>query len=84
MLSETLLNRSNIPFEVRTTVHSDLISRDDLQAMVTFLQQADYRGAYYIQHYVNGVPVLGTLERSEKNVHLSSLSVDDIQIVVRE
>lgn len=79
-----LLNRSNVPFEVRTTVHSDLISRDDLQAMVSFLQRVDYRGPYYIQRFVNDVPILGRLSRSLKNERLSTLSTDQIQIVIRE
>ncbi len=79
-----LLNRSNVPFEVRTTVHCDLISRDDLQAMVSFLQQVDYRGPYYIQRFLNDVPILGRLSRSSKNEHLSTLSTDQIQIVIRE
>lgn len=82
--SLSLLNHSDVPFEVRTTVHSDLISLDELQAMVGFLQQAAYRGRYYIQHYVNDVPVLGTLGRSTKNTHLSTLSVPGIQVEVRE
>ncbi len=82
--SLSLLNRSDVSFEVRTTVHSDLIGLADLQEMVKFLQHADYRGKYYIQHYVNGVPVLGRLGRSEKNGQLSSLSVDGIQVTMRE
>ncbi|GGC27894.1 anaerobic ribonucleoside-triphosphate reductase activating protein [Parapedobacter defluvii] len=82
--SLSLLNRSDVSFEVRTTVHSDLIGLADLQEMVKFLQHVDYRGRYYIQHYVNGVPVLGGLGRSEKNERLSTLSTDQIQIVIRE
>ncbi len=81
--SLSLLNRSNVPFEVRTTVHSDLITTADLQQMVHFLQQHDYRGSYYIQHYVNGVPVLGELGRSVKHARLSELSVDGIEVVER-
>lgn len=81
--SLSLLNRSKLPFEVRTTVHSDLITHEDLRAMVGFLQQNAYTGPYYIQHYVNDVPVLGTLGRSLKNGDLSALSVDGIQVVER-
>ncbi len=81
--SLALLNRSDVPFEVRTTVHSELITHDDLQEMVGFLQQHAYKGTYYIQHYVNGVPVLGSLGRSLKRDDLSTLSVDAIAVVER-
>lgn len=78
-----LLNRSNISFEVRTTVHSELITNDDLQTMVRFLQEKAYKGTYYIQRYVNGVPVLGTLGWSLNNGNLSALSVAGIEVVER-
>ena len=54
--SLSLLVGTDVPFEVRTTVHSDLTGLEDLQAMVSFLQQVGYTGSYYIQHYVNDVP----------------------------
>src|SRR5699024_2854969 len=53
-----LLNRSDTPFEVRTTVHSELLSNDELRDMVDFLKQAGYRGNYYLQYFVNDVPTL--------------------------
>lgn len=81
--SLVLLNRSNVTFEVRTTVHSELITHEDLQTMVRFLQKRAYKGRYYIQRYVNGVPVLGTLGWSLNNGNLSALSVDGIQVVER-
>lgn len=81
--SLALLNRSNVPFEVRTTVHSKLITPNDLLAMVGFLQHHAYKGTYYIQHYVNGVPVLGILGRSLRDKNLSVLSAGDIQVVER-
>lgn len=81
--SLSLLNRSNVPFEVRSTVHSELITYDDLKAMVNFLKQHGYCGSYYVQHYVNGVPVLGQLGRSIKQAHLSALSVAGLSVVER-
>ena len=81
--SLALLNDSNVPFEVRTTVHSELITQNDLCAMVGVLQQHAYKGTYYIQHYVNGVPVLGILGRSLRDENPSILSAGDIQVVER-
>ncbi len=81
--SLSLLNRSSVPFEVRTTVHSNLITHEDLQAMVGWLQRHAYRGPYYIQHYVNDVPVLGALGRSRRDAVQAALSVDDIRVMER-
>src|SRR5690606_35584889 len=81
--SLSLLNRSKLPFDVRTTVHSDLITHEDLRTMVGFLQQNAYKGPYYIQHYVNGLPVLGAMGWSMKNGNLSALSLEGIQVVER-
>lgn len=81
--SLALLNHADVPFEVRTTVHSELITHDDLLAMVGFLKRHAYKGNYFIQHYVNDVPVLGTLGRSRRGGNPSVLSVGDIQVVER-
>ncbi len=81
--SLALLNHSNVPFEVRTTVHSELITHSDLRAMVGFLQQQGYKGTYYIQHYVNGVPTLGILGRSLRDENPTALSEGNIQVVER-
>jgi len=82
--SLSLLNGAGIPFEVRTTVHSDLINGEELRAMVAYLQNAGYSGRYYIQHYVNDVPVLEkALGRSIRSGDPSALSTDRIQVVSR-
>ena len=82
--SLALLIAGDIPFEVRTTVHSELTSGEDLRMMVAYLQRAGYTGNYYLQHYVNDVPVLdGTLGRSSRQVDPECLSTEDIQVVQR-
>lgn len=81
--SLSLLIGADLPIEVRTTVHSDLIEQGDLQAMIRFLQDKGYTGTYYIQYYVNDVPVLGTLGRSMRDISISTLSTDHIQVLIR-
>src|SRR5690606_20142894 len=79
-----LLMDAGIPFEVRTTVHCDLMGMEELQAMVASLQNVGYRGNYYIQHFVNNVPVLDrTLGRSSQLVNPERLSTKDIRVVLR-
>jgi len=60
---DVLLN-ADIPFEVRTTYHSDLHSMGDLQEMADFLNHKGYNGTYYIQNFVTDTPTIGELSPS--------------------
>ncbi len=57
-----LLMSSSIPFEVRTTVHSDLLSTNDIKAMSEELVNANYKGKYFLQEFVSNVITIGNLE----------------------
>ncbi|MGL2967209.1 anaerobic ribonucleoside-triphosphate reductase activating protein [Flavobacterium sp. XGLA_31] len=82
--SLTLLLQSDIPFEVRTTVHSQLLSEKDLQYMTTFLEARGYQGNYHIQSFRNNVDTLGQLgfspQMQEKQV---ASTTSKIKIVYR-
>ncbi len=80
--SLTALIQSDIPFEVRTTVHSDLIPKADLQAMVDYLQQQGYKGTYYIQQFVNDTPTLSPLGPSQ-SLDCSGLRPGEIKLSFR-
>jgi len=41
--------QKKITFEVRTTIHPDLLNVNDITWMIRFLEEADYRGTYYLQ-----------------------------------
>lgn len=56
-----ILQKSEIPFEVRTTIHSDLISKENLEKMISFLEQKGYRNIYYLQPYRNNVETITEL-----------------------
>ncbi len=56
-----LLLQSGISFEVRTTVHSELLKKNDIQQMISYLEKIGYVGNYYIQHFVNGAPTIEKL-----------------------
>jgi pyruvate formate lyase activating enzyme len=58
------LIETNFPFEVRTTVHADLLNQKDLQQMVTFLENKNYKGIYYLQNYMNNAETLGHINNS--------------------
>ncbi len=78
-----LLIESGLPFEVRTTVHSDLIDKNHMQAMIQYLEQQNYQGNYYIQHFVNGVTTLEKLGYSVKELKKENLSTASIKVHFR-
>jgi len=61
-----LLQKSGIPFEIRTTYHSELISIEELQEMMVYLETNKYSGNYYLQFFRNNVQTLVDLPSSVK------------------
>lgn len=53
LLTLSILNHSNIKFEVRTTVHTDLLSENDINEMIDVLKQNGYKGKYHLQNFDN-------------------------------
>lgn len=60
---DLLCEQNSIGFEVRTTVHTDLMDEFDLNNIMTDLDQRQYRGVYYIQNFRsdNDRPTLGKI-----------------------
>lgn len=79
-----LLIQSDIPFEVRTTFHSSLISEDDFAKMIEYLEKQDFEGNYYVQHFMNNVPTLSKLDSSNKEIQISDFSTPKIKVIFRE
>ncbi len=61
-----ILLQSNIKFELRTTHHSELISDEELNAMLYYLDSKNYKGNYYIQAFRNNTDTLGDLSYSKR------------------
>ncbi len=61
-----ILLQSNIKFELRTTHHSELISDEELNAMLYYLDSKNYKGNYYIQVFRNNTDTLGDLPYSKR------------------
>lgn len=78
-----LLLASGLPFEVRTTVHSELLSREELSQMVKYLHQQGYQGTYYFQHFVHDIPTIVPLPHSLRSPELQQLALDGIAIEIR-
>jgi pyruvate formate lyase activating enzyme len=78
-----LILKAKISFEVRTTYHSDLLTEEDLQEMVSFLESKNYVGNYYIQYFKNNVETLSKLDCSKNRIDCEKLSTPTIKIILR-
>ncbi|WP_317194917.1 anaerobic ribonucleoside-triphosphate reductase activating protein [Litoribacter ruber] len=78
-----LLMGSNVEFEVRTTVHSELIDREEVKRMVSYLEKIGYKGVYYIQQFRNDAETIGKMGSSSTLQDLRSLSTPNIEVVDR-
>jgi len=79
-----LVLKAKIPFEVRTTYHSDLLTEEDLSSMIQFLEAKNYVGNYYIQYFKNNVNTLTKLNQSNNKIDYKKLSTPTIKIILRE
>ena len=82
--SLSLLIRSDFPFEVRTTFHSSLISENDFVKMIEYLENKNFEGNYYVQHFMNNVPTLSKLDDSNKKIQMKDFSTSKIKVIFRE
>lgn len=66
-----ILISSKIQFEVRTTIHSDLINERLLLRMYQYLQEKNYLGKYFLQHFVDAKETITPLGKSKKPIFSS-------------
>jgi len=82
--SLSLLIQHGIGFEVRTTVHSALLSSNDLAEMATYLESKGYSGNFYIQNFVNDTPTLSDIGPSGRKLVTSDFDFTKINVIARE
>lgn len=78
-----LLQKSSIPFEVRTTIHSALFSAHELTAMANHLASLGYRGKYYLQNFMNDTKTIGDIRQRHKRIDTVQYVEQPIEIVIR-
>lgn len=71
-------------FEVRTTIHSELIARDNLKNMVRFLEKKGYSNEYYLQPYQNNLETISPLPYSLIRSDMKELASSVFPIVWRD
>lgn len=78
-----LFQQYKIPFEIRTTVHSNLLNVEDIQAMIAYLEKMEYKGIFYIQNYLNNVKTIGNLANTSNKITENIFSKTNIPIQIR-
>lgn len=59
--SLSILKESDLPFEVRTTVHPSLLDEADIIRMIREAHSLGYEGTYYLQYFFNAGTTLGNM-----------------------
>ncbi len=74
---DMLINQDDVTFEVRTTVHSDVINEDDINEIIKDLSNRGYKGTFYVQNYINNdtTPTLGNLPPQKKTIDINKLNI---------
>lgn len=67
-------DKGALSFDVRTTVHPDLMGEEDINWMIRDLGEAGYKGTYYLQSVVaTGDKTIGNIAAPEKKLDQSKL-----------
>lgn len=67
--SLTYLIEAKFKFEVRTTVHSELLNEEDIQWIINLLEKVGYSGTYYIQNFRDNSITIGELENQKRRIN---------------
>ncbi len=78
-----ILTHSTIQFEVRTTVHSELLNTDDIKEMSSFLHSKNYQNKFYLQQHINHTETVGNIGHSENNLHKDLFENKPLEIILR-
>jgi len=77
-----LLLDENFDFEVRTTLHSDLLNENDINEIIKDLDTKGYNKTYYIQEYLDTDSSIANLQIPTQNLD-KSLLLDSLNIKFR-
>lgn len=80
--SLNLLISSNLNFEVRTTLHADLLNEEDINFIISDLKTRGYQKEYFLQNFLETEENIGNLKTSNKIFKKSKL-IDDLKVVWR-
>ena len=75
---DLLCKQESVPFEVRTTVHTDLMDENDILSIIKGLEKKCYKGKYYVQNFLsdNDRPTLKFLPPQKRILDTAIISND--------
>lgn len=73
---------SNFDFEVRITLHADLIDEEDINFIISDLKTRGYQKEYFLQNFLETEQNIGNLKTSDIKFEKSKL-IDDLEVVWR-
>ncbi len=74
---------SGVDFEVRTTVHVDLLDEDDINSIIDDLAHRNYTGSYYIQNFFDTDRNMTNIKQSTKSLNMDKIDDKNIDIKYR-
>lgn len=74
---DLLCAQETVPFEVRTTVHTDLMDEEDISDIIHDLESRGYQGRHAIQNFTHSDdrPTLGFMRKQERVLNTEILYV---------
>jgi len=79
---EYLIN-INFDFEVRTTIHADLLNEDDINFIINDLKNKNYQGTYYLQNYLDTNTTIGDMSEQSKPIDLDKIDNKNGKIAIK-
>lgn len=81
---DLLFERNCVDFEVRTTVHTELMNEVDLNSIISDLERRKFHGTYYIQNFrsdnnrptLGGIPLQARIINQEKVISSEAFRVE--------
>lgn len=77
------LIKGSVPFEVRTTVHTDLLDEDDIGAIIDDLWKRGYRNTYYLQEFRTDTPTIGDMPPPKRRLDMTRFADSKLCITSR-
>ena len=81
-ISLQYLVSSDIDFEVRTTLHSDLLNEEDINNIINNLDSRGYKSTYYIQEFMDTGDTIGNIDAPKNSFDRAKL-LDSLDVVFR-
>ena len=76
------LIKNDMRFEVRTTVHNDLLDENDINYIINDLERRGYKNSYFLQNFLETEENISNISQSKKTFD-QSLLCDKLNLIYR-